>query len=116
MIGKERAELVGTVGQRQEHVGDEARLLLYRQNTSADIFWQLVEGGRRKSLCNWLRHRMVPAWPRVRRSTWVNIALFCRDTCLRTWSGSGGFAQEKLREFRSLAQRLLQQRETIGIE
>ena len=50
VIGKERAKLVGTVGQRQEDVRNEAGFLLHRENPGPDVVRQLVDRGRRKSL------------------------------------------------------------------
>ncbi len=60
MIGKERPEFLGPIGQRQKHVRNEAGFLLYREDAVADIFRQLVEGGRRETFCKGLRHGEVP--------------------------------------------------------
>ena len=61
VIGKERAKLVGTIGQGQEDIRDEAGLLLHRQDPGADIIWQFVEGWRRETFGDGLRHGGVPA-------------------------------------------------------
>ena len=61
VIGEERAEFVGPVSQRQEHVRDEAGFLLHREQAGADIFRQLVDGGRGKAVGGRLRHGAVPA-------------------------------------------------------
>ena len=46
VIGKEGAEFVGPIGQRQEDVRNEAGFLLHREDAGADIVRQLVDGGR----------------------------------------------------------------------
>src|SRR6266478_6098921 len=56
VIGKERPEFVRAICQRQEHIGDEAGLLLHREQAGADVVRQLVDGRRREALCNGLRH------------------------------------------------------------
>ena len=43
MMGKEGAELVRPVGQRQDYVRDEAGLLLHRAQAGADVFRQFVD-------------------------------------------------------------------------
>ena len=45
VIGEERAELVGSMGQGEEDVGDETRFLLHLEDPSAQVFGQV--GNRR---------------------------------------------------------------------
>ena len=43
VVGEERAELVGTVGERQEDVGDEPGLFLHLEHPRADVVGQVLE-------------------------------------------------------------------------
>src|SRR5512132_1478848 len=43
VIGKERAKLVGPVGEREKHVGNEARFFLHFQHARADVLGQVRE-------------------------------------------------------------------------
>ncbi len=61
VIGKERAEFVGPVGQRQEDVRHEAGLFLHREQAAADIVGQCVDGGYREASGDRLRHGETPA-------------------------------------------------------
>ena len=50
VIGEERPKFIGAVGQRQEHVRDEAGFFLHREQAAADIVRQFVDGGGRESV------------------------------------------------------------------
>jgi hypothetical protein len=56
VIGKERAEFVGPISQRQEDVRNEAGFFLHREQAGADIFRQRRNGGRREASGDGLRH------------------------------------------------------------
>src|SRR5215207_10724289 len=43
VVGHERAELVGPVGEHQEDIGDEAGLLLHFENARADVLWHRIK-------------------------------------------------------------------------
>src|SRR5262249_47240749 len=49
VIGEERAELVGAVRKHEEHVGDEAGLVLDLEDAGADVVGQIREGGDREA-------------------------------------------------------------------
>ena len=49
VIGEKGAELVGSVRQRQEHVRDEPRFLLHRENALANVVGHVGQGGNREA-------------------------------------------------------------------
>ena len=57
VIREERAELVGAVRQRDEHVRDEPRLLLHLDDARADVVGQFVERRDRIAADGRRRHR-----------------------------------------------------------
>ena len=61
VVGEERAELVRPVRQREEHVGDEARLLLHREDARADVVGQASSSGTGKRLMGSVMAEF-PAW------------------------------------------------------
>src|SRR5262249_19527988 len=64
VIREERAELVGPVGKRQEHVRHETRFLLYGENPRAHVVGQALQLGNRETadrMCSGLPGHETPS-------------------------------------------------------